>query len=74
MRDYRLSTQQIAELRAVHRATRDVRAAYQINAPILLGVGWTAADVSAALLVDADTVRDYFKRYEQGGLAMACCA
>jgi hypothetical protein len=25
--------------------------------------------VSAALLVDADTVRDYFKRYEQGGLA-----
>jgi len=68
MRDYRLSNQQLAELRAAHRAARDVRAAYRINAVILLGRGWTAADVSAALLVDADTVRDYFKRHEQGGL------
>jgi transposase len=68
MRDYRLSNQQLAELRAAHRAVRDVREAYRINAVILLGVGWKAADVSAALLVDADTVRDYFKRYEQGGL------
>jgi transposase len=68
MRDYRLSNQRIAELRAAHRAARDVREAYRINAVILLGVGWTAADVSAALLVDTDTVRDYFKRYEQGGL------
>ena len=64
MRDYRLSNQQLAELRAAHRAARDVRAAYRINAVILPGRGWTAADVSAALLVDADTVRDYFKRYE----------
>ena len=68
MRDYRLSNQQLAELRAAHRAARDVREAYRIDAMILLGVGWTAADVSAALLVDADTVRAYFKRYEQGGL------
>ena len=68
MRDYRLSNRQLAELRAAHRAARDVREAYRINAVILLGVGWTAADVSAALLVDADTVRDYFKRYEKGGL------
>jgi len=68
MRDYRLSNQQLAELRAAHRAARDVRAAYRINAVILLGVGWKAADVSAALLVDADTVREDFKRYEQGGL------
>ena len=68
MRDYRLSNQQIAELRAAHRVVRDVREAYRINAVILLGVGWKAVDVSAALLVDADTVRDDFKRYEQGGL------
>ena len=68
MRGYRLSNQQIAERRAAQRAARDVREAYRINAVILLGVGWTAADGSAALLVEADTVRAYFKRYEQGGL------
>jgi hypothetical protein len=39
MRDYRLSNQELAELRAAHRAARDVRAAYRINAVILLGRG-----------------------------------
>jgi transposase len=68
MRDYRLSNEQIAELRAAHRAARDVREAYRINAVILLGTGWTAPQVAAALLVDAETVRDRFKRYEKGGL------
>jgi len=35
---------------------------------ILLGQGRSPADVADALLIDADTVRDYFKRYRQGGL------
>ena len=68
MRDYRLSKQEIAELRAAHRAARDVRQAYRINVMILLGKGRTAADVADALLIDPDTVRDYFKRYQKGGL------
>lgn len=68
MHDYRLSQQELAELRAAHRAERDVRAAYRINSVILLGQGRSAADVADALLIDPDTVRNYFKRYKKGGL------
>jgi transposase len=68
MRDYRLTQQQIAALRAAHRATRDVREAYRINAVILLGRGRTPAEVAEALLLDADTVREYYKRYQAGGI------
>jgi transposase len=68
MLDYRLAPQELAELRAAHRAARDVREAYRINAVILLGKGRTSADVADALLIDPDTARDYFKRYKKGGL------
>jgi transposase len=65
MHDYRRDKQELAELRAAHRGTRNVREAYRINAVILLGNGRSAAD---ALLIDPDTVRSYFKRYKNGGL------
>ena len=68
MLDYRLDQHELAELRAAHRATRDVREAYRINAVILLGKGRTPADVADALLIDPDTAREYFKRYKKGGL------
>jgi transposase len=68
MQDYRLSATEIADLRAAHRATRDVREAYRINAVILLGQGRPAADVADALLIDPDTVRSYYKRYKKGGV------
>jgi transposase len=68
MQDYRLSATEIADLRAAHRATRDVREAYRINAVILLGQGRPAADVADALLIDPDTVRNYYKRYKKGGV------
>jgi transposase len=35
---------------------------------ILLGSGWSAEQVAEALLIEADTARSYFKRYQQGGL------
>ena len=68
MLDYRLSKQELAELRAAHRQALNVREAYRINAVILLGNGRTVADVADALLFDPDTVRAYFKRYKKGGL------
>jgi transposase len=68
MRDYSLSKPELAELRAAHGVTRDVREAYRINAVILLGQGWSPVRVADALLIDADTVRDYFKRYKKGGV------
>lgn len=68
MTDYRLDKRELAELRVAHRQVRDVRAAYRINAVILLGQGRAVADVADALLFDPDTVRGYFKRYQEGGL------
>lgn len=71
MTDYRLSKDELAELRAAHRQARgahDVRRAYRVNAVILLGQGRTVADVADALLFDPETVRDDFKRYKRGGV------
>jgi hypothetical protein len=62
MQDYRLSTQELTELRAAHRATRNAREASRLNAVILLGSGWSPPAVADALLIDADSVRNYFKR------------
>jgi len=46
MKDYSLRTPELAELRALHRVTRDKRAADPIRAVILLGSGWSAEDVA----------------------------
>jgi len=68
MVDYSLPAKQIAELRAAHRRTRDKREADRIKAVVLLASGRTAEDVADALLIDPNTVRNHFKRYQQGGL------
>lgn len=69
MTDYSLPAQKIAELRAAHRRTRDKREADRIKAVVLLASGRTAEDVAEALLIDPNTVRNHFKRYQQGGLS-----
>jgi hypothetical protein len=69
MQDYHLDAQALAELQAAHRAARNAREAYRLNAVILLGSGWTPAQVASALLLDDDTVRSHFKRYKRGGIA-----
>lgn len=68
MLDYTLSSDQLTELRAAHRATRDKREADRIKAVVLLATGWTAEQVAEVLQVDPNTVRNHFKRYQQGGL------
>jgi transposase len=68
MIDYSLPAQELAELRAAHRRTRDKREADRIKAVVLLASGRTAEDVAEALLIDPNTVRNHFKRYRQGGL------
>ena len=56
-------------LRSAHRAERNRRAAYKINAVILLGTGWTLAEVSEALLLDDETLRSYVEKYRTDGLS-----
>jgi transposase len=68
MIDYRLTSKQLDELRAAHREASDIRSAYRIHTVILLGQGWSVAQVSDALLIDSETVRRYFKRYRKGGI------
>ncbi len=69
MVDYGLTSDELTQLRAAHRRTRDQREADRIKAVILLASGWRAEDVAEALLVDPNTVRNHVKRYRAGGLA-----
>ena len=68
MTDYSLPAEKLAELRAAHRDTRDKREADRIKAVLALATGWTAEEVAEILQVDANTVRNHFKRYRQGGI------
>ena len=68
MKDYALPRHELAQLRAEHRKMREKRQADRLKAVILLGSGWGAEQVAEALLIDADSVRNYFKRYQQGGI------
>jgi len=66
--DYTLPAEKLAELRAAHRNTRDKREADRIKAVVLLATGWTAEQTAEVLQVDANTVRNRFKCYRQGGI------
>jgi hypothetical protein len=66
--DYRLTANELTQLQAVHRRTRDRREADRSKAVILLASGWRAEDIAEALLVDPNRVRTHFKRYRAGGL------
>jgi transposase len=50
-----------------HKAQRDRRFAYRLNAIILLGSGWTVAQVAEALLVDEKTIYLWLEKYQEGG-------
>lgn len=71
MKNFILTSNEIEELRAAHRAALKIKgskSAYRINSVILLGSGWTLAEVSEALLLDDETLRNYAYRYQQAGL------
>ena len=51
MLDYSLSREQLNELRAAHRRTRDKREADRIKAVVALATGWTAEEVAELLQI-----------------------
>jgi len=69
MNNYSLSKQQLAELEQKHRKLRDRRQADRVKSVIALSKGWSAATISEILLLDEKTSRNYFNRYQHGGLA-----
>jgi len=68
MNDYSLSKTQLAELEQKHRTLRDKRQADRVKAVIALAKGWSAATIAEILLLDEKTSRNYFIRYQHGGL------
>jgi len=68
MNGFELNKDELADLRRSHKLERDKRAAYKINAVILLGIGWTLEQVKEALLLDEETLRSYVKKFQDGGL------
>lgn len=68
MKNYRLTEKELKILRIAHKGLHDRRKADRIKAVYLLGKGWTVAAVHEALLMDEDTVRNYFARYQDGNL------
>jgi transposase len=59
MLDYSLPAEELAELRAAHRGTRDKREADRIKAVLALATGWRAEEVAEILQI---------KRYREGGI------
>lgn len=68
MNDYCLSEKELKILRIAHKGAHKKRQADRIKAIYLLGSGWPLKMVHEALLLDEDTLRNYFNRYKQGGL------
>ena len=68
MKDYNLSKEAIVELEALHCSLRDKRQADRVKAVIALSKGWPAAQIAEILLFDEKTSRNYFERYQQGGI------
>jgi len=63
-----LSTESIAELKVLHGSLRDKRQTDRVKAVIALSKGRSAAQIAEILLFDEKTSRNYFERYQQGGL------
>lgn len=63
-----LTKDQINELRRAHRLAKDKRAADRIKAIYSLAIGHSISEVSSILMIDEETLRNYVKRYQHGGV------
>ncbi|MDO4550065.1 MAG: hypothetical protein Q4C96_02295 [Planctomycetia bacterium] len=68
MENYKLSQEILENLRREHKRTREKWLADRIKAVFLLGSGWAIGDVTEVLMVDENTVRNYFQKWKSGGI------
>ena len=68
MNSLTLTSAEIIALKQAHRACKDKRAADRIKAVYSLGVGFSVEDVVEILMLDEETLRNYVKRYQSGGI------
>lgn len=64
-----LTEAQTNELRRAHRSAKDKKDADKIKAIYLLSRGKTPQEIAEALMLDSDTIGNYRKRYEAGGVS-----
>lgn len=63
-----LTEAQTNELRRAHRSTKNKKHADKIKAVYLLSRGKTPQEIAEVLMLDIDTIGNYRKRYETGGV------
>jgi transposase len=68
MNKFILTSEQLNELRRAHRLTKDKRAADRIKAVYSLAVGYSVQEIADILMIDDETLRNYVKRYQGGGV------
>jgi len=64
-----LPKEEIIALRAAHRRAKNKRDADRIKAIYSLAIGHTISQVASILMIDEETLRNYQKSYEEGGIS-----
>ena len=64
-----LTEAQTNELRRAHRAAKNKKDADKIKAVYLLSRGNTPQEIAEILMLDIDTIGNYRRRYEAGGVS-----
>jgi transposase len=65
---YKLSRKQIQKLRKKYEKVKDSRHRDRIRVVLSLADGCSASQLSKIFLLDADTIRRYFRLYKEGGI------
>ena len=65
MKDFKLTSGQVAQLKRLHRMLSHRRDADKVKAVILPGTGWSVGQVAEALLLDEKTLRRYVRKYQK---------
>jgi len=68
MKKLTLTVDETNALRRAHRSAKNKRDADKIKAVYLLSRGKTAQEIAEVLMLDEDTINNYRKRYEDGGV------
>ena len=66
---YVLSEQEKQDLLSAHRCAENLRYHDRIKAVYQLGLGRSVTLIASILMLDKETIRNYYKRYRKGGLS-----
>jgi len=68
MNRFTLNKEEIIALRVAHRQAKNKRDADRIKAIYSLAIGHSVSQVASILMIDEETLRNYQKNYEEGGI------